>query len=58
MDAHGFLAALTPAVTDVNARERFLALPKAVNQQTKIHTLTVRVKNLSEKVCLYQHVAW
>lgn len=30
MDAQGFLAALTPAVTDANARERFLADPKAV----------------------------
>ena len=30
MDAQGFLAALTPAVTDVDARERFLADPKAV----------------------------
>ena len=29
MDAQGFLAALTPAVTDANARERFLADPKA-----------------------------
>jgi len=30
MDAQGFVAALTPAVTDANARERFLADPKAV----------------------------
>ncbi len=30
MDAQGFLAALTPAVTDAQARERFLADPKAV----------------------------
>lgn len=30
MDAQGFLAALTPAVTDAEARERFLADPKAV----------------------------
>jgi hypothetical protein len=30
MDAQGFLAALTPAVTDSDARERFLADPKAV----------------------------
>ena len=30
MDAQGFLAALTPAVTDTDARERFLADPKAV----------------------------
>lgn len=30
MDAHGFLAALAPAVTDADARERFLADPKAV----------------------------
>jgi hypothetical protein len=30
MDAHGFLAALTPAVTDADARERFLADPRAV----------------------------
>jgi nucleotide-binding universal stress UspA family protein len=30
MDAQSFLAALTPAVTDANARERFLADPKAV----------------------------
>ena len=30
MDAQGFLAALTPAVTDAGARERFLANPKAV----------------------------
>jgi len=30
MDAQGFLAALTPAVTDADARERFLANPKAV----------------------------
>jgi hypothetical protein len=29
MDAQGFLAALTPAVTDADARERFLADPKA-----------------------------
>ena len=29
MDAQGFEAALTPAVTDANARERFLADPKA-----------------------------
>ena len=30
MDAQGFLAALAPAVTDAEARERFLANPKAV----------------------------
>ncbi len=30
MDAQGFLAALTPAVTDADTRERFLADPKAV----------------------------
>ena len=30
MDAQGFLAALTPAVTDAEARERFLADPRAV----------------------------
>ena len=30
MDAQGFLAALAPAVTDANARERFLANPKTV----------------------------
>ena len=30
MDAQGFVAALTPAVTDADARERFLADPKAV----------------------------
>ena len=30
MDAQGFLAGLTPAVTDADARERFLADPKAV----------------------------
>ena len=30
MDAQGFLAALTPAVTDANARARFLADPRAV----------------------------
>ena len=30
MDAQGFLAALTPAVTDADARKRFLANPKAV----------------------------
>ena len=30
MDAQGFVAALTPAVTDANARERFLADPRAV----------------------------
>jgi hypothetical protein len=30
MDAQGFLAALAPAVTDAEARERFLADPKAV----------------------------
>ena len=30
MDAEGFLAALGPAVTDADARERFLADPKAV----------------------------
>ena len=30
MDAQSFLAALTPAVTDSDARERFLADPKAV----------------------------
>jgi hypothetical protein len=30
MDAQGFLAALTPAVTDANARKRFLADPRAV----------------------------
>jgi hypothetical protein len=30
MDAQGFLAALTPAVTDADARERFLADPRAV----------------------------
>ena len=30
MDAQSFLAALTPAVTDADARERFLADPKAV----------------------------
>jgi hypothetical protein len=30
MDAQGFLAAFAPAVTDAQARERFLADPKAV----------------------------
>ena len=30
MDAQGFLVALTPAVTDADARERFLADPQAV----------------------------
>ena len=30
MDAQGFVAALTPSVTDAIARERFLADPKAV----------------------------
>ena len=30
MDAQVFLAALAPAVTDADARERFLANPKAV----------------------------
>jgi hypothetical protein len=30
MDAQGFLAALAPAVTDAQARERFIANPKAV----------------------------
>ena len=30
MDAQSFFAALTPAVTDADARERFLADPKAV----------------------------
>ena len=30
MDTQGFLAALAPAVTDADARERFLADPKAV----------------------------
>ena len=30
MDAQGFLAALTPAVNHADARERFLADPKAV----------------------------
>ena len=30
MDAQGFLAALAPAVTDADARERFLADSKAV----------------------------
>jgi hypothetical protein len=30
MDAQSLLAALAPAVTDANARERFLADPKAV----------------------------
>jgi hypothetical protein len=30
MDAQGFLATLAPAVTDAQARERFLADPKAV----------------------------
>ena len=30
MDAQGFLAALAPAVTDADARERFLADPKVV----------------------------
>jgi hypothetical protein len=30
MDAQGLLAALAPAVTDADARERFLADPKAV----------------------------
>jgi hypothetical protein len=30
MDAQGFLAALAPAVTDAQARERFLADPKAI----------------------------
>ena len=30
MDAQGFLAVLAPAVTDADARERFLADPKAV----------------------------
>ena len=30
MDAQSFLAALAPAVTDADARERFLADPKAI----------------------------
>jgi len=30
MDAQGFLAALAPAVTDAQARDRFLTDPKAV----------------------------
>jgi nucleotide-binding universal stress UspA family protein len=30
MDAQGFLAALAPAVTDADARQRFLADPRAV----------------------------
>ncbi|MGB4323871.1 MAG: hypothetical protein WBJ33_01250 [Candidatus Nanopelagicales bacterium] len=30
MDAQGFLAALAPAVSDADARERFLADPKTV----------------------------
>jgi hypothetical protein len=30
MDAQSFLAALAPAVTDADARERFLADPRAV----------------------------
>jgi hypothetical protein len=30
MDAQGFLTALAPTVTDADARERFLADPKAV----------------------------
>ena len=30
MDAQGFLAALAPAVTDAQARERFLTDPKSV----------------------------
>jgi hypothetical protein len=30
MDAQGFLAALAPAVTDAQSRERFLADPRAV----------------------------
>jgi len=30
MDAQGFLAALAPAVSDADARERFLADPRAV----------------------------
>jgi hypothetical protein len=30
MDPQGFLGALTPAVTDADARERFFADPKAV----------------------------
>jgi hypothetical protein len=30
MDAQGFLAALAPAVTDADARERFLADPRSV----------------------------
>jgi hypothetical protein len=30
MDAQGFLAALAPAMTDADARQRFLADPKAV----------------------------
>jgi hypothetical protein len=30
MDAQGFLAALAPSVTDAQARERFLADPRAV----------------------------
>jgi hypothetical protein len=30
MNAQGFLAALTPAVTDADAREHFLADPKVV----------------------------
>jgi hypothetical protein len=30
MDAQGFLAALAPAVTDAQARELFIANPKAV----------------------------
>ena len=30
MDAQGFLAALAPAVTDAQARERFLTDPKTV----------------------------
>ena len=55
MDAQGFLAALAPAVTDADARERFLADPKAVLAAAGLDlpewfTVTVREGDAAELI--------
>ena len=55
MDAQSFLAALTPAVTDADARERFLANPKAVLAAAGLDlpewfTVTVREGDAAELI--------
>ncbi len=61
MDAQGFLAALTPAVTDADARERFLADPKAVLAVAGLDlpewfTVTAREGDAAELIITVPHL--